>query len=138
MLELIGLVVVLWIGFVVLRGVLRGASRARSAEFEKEASRIAIKSLGVPQSYHHYVVQNKMDGIRSAAQYLPDHDENFKNSSWPRLIALVVYGEFHQDCEQWQSGNPISDQVFRDLNITNDVIAKELSRNPTQVLYNNA
>lgn len=49
-------------------------------------------------------------------------------------ITLSV-GEFHQDCEQWQYGNPITEQLFTSIGVTHESIAKELSRDAEEIVY---
>lgn len=138
MLEIIGIIVVSWIAFSVLKGFLRAKSIARGQEYGKEARRIALIELKVPQSYYTYLVTTQMESIRMSADVLPEHDAAFKNSSWPRRLALIIYGEFHKDCEQWRYGNPVTEQLFISIGITNEEIANELDRNPSEILYKSA
>jgi hypothetical protein len=138
MLEVIGGIFVLWIGFSILKGFLKAFSSARSSEFGKEARRIAVGDLGVPSQYYNFFVTNHMNEVKEAAQFLPQHDTKFKNTSWPRLIALTIYGEFHKDCEQFRYGNPTTEQLFQRLQVKNEAVANELARNPTEVAYKNA
>lgn len=137
MFEIIGIIVVCWIVFKILKALISATSTVRSKEFGKEARHIATNTLKVPESYYNYMIINKMDLIKRTAEILPTHDEGFKNTSWPRLLALTIYGEFHQDCDQWQRGNPIKDQIFTSIGITPDMIASELSRDPTAVINAN-
>lgn len=137
MFELIGIVVVCWIGFKVLRGFFRGASTVRGQEYGKEARHIATRDLEVPDSYYNYIVTNKIEALKNAADMLRERDDDFKGCSWPRVLALVIYGEFHQDCEQWKYGNPITEQLFIRIRITHEMINNELNRNVKDVIYEN-
>lgn len=104
-------------------------------EFGKEARHIAEKELGVPSSYYNHMVLNNMAGVKETAVHLRDNDNDFRNSSWPRLLALVIYGEFHQDCEQWHYGIPIAEQLFTSIGVAPEIIAIELRRDAREVLY---
>lgn len=139
MFEFIGVLVVIWIGYSVLRGIFRaakGTSTSSSREFGMEARRICTVELGAPNSYYNYMVTNKIDAIKNAALGLRDNDEEFKRCSWPRLLALVIYAEYHQDCEQWRFGNPLKEQLFQLINISPQEISKELDRDVKSVIYN--
>lgn len=138
MFEVIGIVVVGWIVFSIIKGIFRGRSIARSQEYGKEAKHIATKDLGVPPNYYRYMVLNNMDAVRNTANHLPQHDSAFKRTSWPRRLALTIYGDFRQDCEQWHAGNPVTHDLFQDLGIHSDEINTELSRNAENVIYSNA
>lgn len=134
MFEVIGILVVCWIGFSLLKGFLRAGSTVRSQEYGKEDRRIAVRELNVPEVYYNHLTISNIEAVKSTATKLRDTDGDFTHLSWPRLLSLVVYGEFHKDCEQWQAGNPIPEQLFIRLGITPDVIAKELDRDPRQVI----
>lgn len=135
MFEFIGILVVCWILYSVFKGVLRGVSTARSREFGKEARHITVNELGVPDSYYSYMATNKIESIKKTAAHLRDNDKDFRNCSWSRLLALVIYAEFHQDCDQWRHGNPIREQLFANIGITPEIISMELSRDAREVLY---
>lgn len=135
MFEVIGILVVVWLGFSVLRGISRGMSTVRSQEFGKEARRISTVELGVPSSYYNHMVTTKMDAIKNTALHLLDNDDDFKGCSWPRILALVIYGEYHQDCEQWQLGNPLREQLFQTIGISHQEISGELERDAEEVIY---
>lgn len=136
MFEFIGILFVMWISYCVLRGFFRGASRSSSQEFGMEARRICMTELGIPSSYYNHMVVNNIDAIKNSALLLRDTDEDFKRSSWPRLLALIIYGEYHQDCEQWRLGNPIKEQLFQTIRVSPEEICKELDRDPRSVIYN--
>lgn len=135
MFEVIGVVAVCWIGFVLIRGFLRAKSTVRSQEYGKEARHIAVRELRVPQAYYDHVTRGNIEAVKNTALMLRDSEDSFKNCSWPRLLSLVVYGEFHKDCEQWQAGNPLPEQLFVRLGITPDMISKELERDAREVIY---
>ncbi len=136
MFEIIAVIFVCWIGFAVLRGLFRGISGGNSKEFGKESRRIAVVDLKVPNSYYNHLVLNNMAGVKDAALNLLDNND-FKGTSWPRLIALVIYGEFHQDCEQWHLGSPIQEQLFDSIGVTPVDITNELNRDAQAVFYGN-
>lgn len=125
----------IWVGYSILNGVFTGVSRSRSREFGIEARRICMIELGVPSSYYNYMVVNKIDAIKNAALNLRNNDEDFRRCSWPRLLALVIYAEYHQDCEQWRYGNPIKEQFFQSIRISSDEISKELGKDAKSVIY---
>ena len=135
MFEFIGIVVVCWVVFSIAKGIFRGASTVHSQEFGKEARRIATKELQVPGSYYNHLTINNMESIKNSALLLRDSEAAFQRCSWPRLLALVIYGEFHQDCDQWQLGNPIKEQLFLTLRISPEMINHELNRDPRSVIY---
>lgn len=95
-----------------------------------------MTELGIPSSYYNHMVVNNIDAIKNSALLLRDTDEDFKRSSWPRLLALIIYGEYHQDCEQWRLGNPIKEQLFRTIRVSPEEISKELNRDPRSIIYN--
>lgn len=135
MFEVIGVLVVIWIGYSILKGVFRGMSKSRSQEFGMEARRICTTELGVPNSYYNYMVVNKIDAVKNSALSLRDNDEEFKRTSWPRLLALVIYAEYHQDCEQWRYGNPLKEQLFQSIGISSQEISEELEKDARSVIY---
>lgn len=135
MLEFIGIVVVCWIGFSIIKGIFRASSTVRSQEFGKEARHIATRELKVPDSYYSHLTINNIEAIKNSALILQNQEDAFRHCSWPRLLALVVYGEFHKDCQQWKLGNPITDQLFSRLGITNDQVVRELDRDASAVIY---
>ena len=135
MFEFIGIAAVCWIAFKITRSIFGSASRARSQEYGKEARHIATRELRVPSSYYNHLTVNKMEAIKNSAILLRDSEDAFRRCSWPRLLALVIYGEFHQDCDQWQHGNPIPERLFITLGITSETIASELVRDPSAVIY---
>lgn len=135
MFELIGVATVGWIGFKILIGFFKASSTVRSQEFGMEARRIATIELGVPSSYYNYLVTSKMEDIKNAAFNLRTSWERYQCTSWPRLLALVIYGEFHQDCQNWKHGNARLEKIFSAIGVTPKIIYKELQRDPTKVLY---
>jgi len=135
MFELIGIIVVCWFGYLILRAIFRTFIVGRSQEFGKEARRISIIELGVPSSYYNHMVTNNMDVIKNTALELRDNHDDFKGCSWPRLLALVIYYEYHQDCEQWQYGNPIREQLFITIGISPQEVSEELKRDAEDVIY---
>ncbi|MBK6648284.1 MAG: hypothetical protein IPG42_00345 [Betaproteobacteria bacterium] len=94
-----------------------------------------MHELDVPEAYYNHLTLGNIEAVKNTATQLRDSDGDLMQVSWPRLISLVVYGEFHKECEQWQAGNPIPEQLFIRLGIKTDVIAKELDRDPQQVIY---
>lgn len=136
MFEVIGIAFVFWLVYVVVRTFLRAKSTVRAREFGVEARHISVRELGVPEAYHANITATKIELVKSTALMMRDGEGSaFKNSSWPRLLALVIYGEFHQDCEQWQAGNPVKEQLFTDLGITHVALSAELERDPRAVLF---
>lgn len=134
MFEFIGVALVLWIAFCIFRGIFRAMTRGRSAEFGVEARRIAVVELEVPETYYNYMVSTKMEAIRATADKLGEI-EQYKRTSWPRKLALVIYGEFHQDCEQSERGNPIAQNLLEQrLRIPGHIIVLELNRDASEVL----
>ena len=69
-----------------------------------EARNIALRELNVPDAYYSHLTISNIDGVKNAAVLLRDTNNDFKHVSWPRLLAVVIYGEFHKDCVQWQAG----------------------------------
>lgn len=137
MFEFIGIIVTCWIVFVAIRMFFTAKSIVRSKEYGLEATHIATKDLLVPASYYRYLTQNRIESIKQSALLLRDSDDDFKKCSWPRLIALVVYGEYHQDCQQWFYGNPATIQRFEEIGITPEMVIKELEREGRDVIYAN-
>lgn len=137
MFEFIGFVVVAWIIFVIVRGFFRGRSMARSQEFGIEARRIAEIEIKVPSSYFTYQVTTNMDLVKSTADKLQEFDE-YKNSSWPRRMALAIYGEYHAECQNWKNGDPYAQDLLLRLKISAEAITEELGRDPQQVLLDAA
>ena len=132
--EFIGVVFVLWIAFLFLRGILRAMTRGRSAEFGTEARYIAVVEIEVPERYYKYMVSAKMDAIRATEDKI-SRIEKYKKTSWPRKLALVIYSEFHQDCEQSEGGNPMEKNLLEQrLRIPSHIIALEVNRNASEVL----
>lgn len=109
-------------------------TRGRADDFGGEARRIAVAELEVPDRYFNYIASTKMDAIRAVADKLGRIDR-YKGTSLPRKLALVIYGEFHQDCEQSERGDPIAQKLLEQrLRIPGHVIALEVSRDASEVL----
>jgi hypothetical protein len=137
MFEFIGIITTCWVAFIIIRKFFRAKSLGSSEEFRIEATHIATKDLLVPISYYRYLTRNKIESIKQSALLLRDSNDDFNNCSWPRLIAFVIYGEYHQDCQQWQYGNPTTIQRFEEIGITSDMVIKELERDGSAVIYAN-
>ena len=135
MLEIIGFIAVCWVAYKLLKGFSRASATVRSQEHGREARDFAVRELDVPEPYFNNLVVSNIEAVKHTAAALRDGDQEFKGVSWPKLLALVIYGEFHKDCVQWKAGNPIPDQLFTRLGITPDVIAKELDRDPRAMIY---
>lgn len=134
MFEFIGIVVVLWIVYSILKGVFRGASRSRSREFGAEARYIATKSLMVPESYFNYKTINDIEGLKDLALNLREIKYKGRGPSWPRLLAFAVYIEFQHDCMRWRKGSPVIEKLFSMLNVDEALITEVLDRDPEEVL----
>lgn len=135
MLEIIGVIAVCWVGYKLLKGFSRAAATVRSQEHGRAARDFAVRELDVPEPYFNNLVVSNIEAVKHTAATLRDGDQEFKGVSWPKLLALVIYGEFHKDCVQWKAGNPILDQLFMRLGITADEIARELDRDPRVMIY---
>jgi hypothetical protein len=134
MFEFIGIVVVLWIVYIIIKALFTGKSMARGKKFGKEARYIAINELNVPVEYYNSAVINDIEEVKKAALQLKEQSDDHKNFSWPRLLAWTIYGSFRHTCEQYQLGNPVSQSELENLSISSDVIFKELDRNPSDLL----
>lgn len=135
MFELIGILFVCWVAYKIVAIFFRASATVRSQEHGMEARKIAVSELIVPEAYYNHLVLSSIENVKRMALVLRDGSLNFKEVSWPRLLALVIYGQFHEDCEQWRLGNPIPEQLFLRLGIPPDVLGKELERNPTKLIY---
>jgi hypothetical protein len=135
MFELIGILFVCWVVYKVVAIFFRASATVRSQENGREARNISARELVVPEAYHNHLVLSNIEGVKKMAVMLRGGSLNFKDVSWPRLLALVIYGQFHDDCKQWRLGNPIQEQLFIRLGITPEMIAKELDRNATKLMH---
>ena len=110
MFQVIGLLIVAWICWVVLKGILKGMSMAtnseRNIEFAKETRYIAIEELGIPIDYYNQTILNreKWDYIRYYAETLKKYGNSpeailiksdiyeidINKCSWSRLLAYGV------------------------------------------------
>jgi len=139
MLEFIGFVVVAIFVFGIIRGVIRAVLRVKGQELNRDIGRevreISTAELRVPTSYHNHIVLHRMAAARNSAQYLQENDPDFETVPWPRLLALIIYGEFRQECEQYYLGNPQSQQMLSRLSVSDHEISSELDRDPQQVIY---
>ncbi len=133
MFELIGILLVFWVAYKIVAIFFRASATVRSQQHGIEALKIAVHELIVPEAYHNHLVLGNIEGVKKNALRLREHSLDFKDVSWPRLLAFVIYGQFHEDCEQLRLGNPIPEQLFMKLGISSDEIAKELDRNPDKL-----
>lgn len=138
MFEFIGIAVVAWVAFSIVRGILRAKKGSASTEYGLEARRIATQELFVPSQYYNYVTTNHMDDLKQQALVLRDNSSEFKRTSWPRLLALSVFTWFHRDCSKFHNDDPSRVQLFRQLQIEPSVIATTLMQDLTQVLSSHA
>ena len=127
MFEVIGMAVVAWFAFSIIRGLLRAKQRSSSAEFGLEARRIATQELFIPNEYYNYITTSHMEDLKQQALVLRENSSEFKRTSWPRLLALSLYIWFHND-------DPSRLQLFRQLHIEPDVIATTLMQDLKDIL----
>lgn len=106
-----------------------------SQEIGAETRRIAVGEFKVPSSFYNHCVVNDIEDIKGAALYMKENDDSFKDFSWPRMLAITVYGEFRQSCQQYQMGNPVQEERLINLGVRPDMIMAELDRDPAQVLH---
>lgn len=84
MFEVIGIAVLVWFAFSIIRGLLRAKQRSSSAEFGLEARRIATQELFIPNQYYNYITTSHMDDFKQQALVLRENYSEFKRTSWPR------------------------------------------------------
>lgn len=132
MVEFIGMAVLAWIVFSIIRGVARAKVSQTSKEYGREARRIATIELGVPDSFYNYITINHMGSIKETALRLQAIKET-KNTSWPRLIALSIYAFFHLECKAFLNDDKVKQKFLFDLKITAEVIAEIASQDPSEV-----
>ena len=138
MFEIIGIAVVAWIVFFLVRSLLRAKKGSSSTEFGLEARRIATQELFVPDQYYNYMTIGHMDALKQQALVLREKSIEYKRTSWPRLLALSVYTWFHNDCQKFHNDDPSRVQLFRQLHIEPDVIATTLIRDLPETLFAHA
>jgi len=131
--ETIGIITVAVIAYLVIRGFARSSavnvsSVERNLETGHEARTIATEEYGVPLTYYNHSVVNHMDRVKKCALEMQELSLQHRNYTWPRLLASAVQFAFQNDCELHRKGNPRSVQRFRDLAITEDVIAATLAQ----------
>lgn len=134
MFEFIGMVVVAWIIYMLIKAFFHGNSTVRSHELGTEARYIAVKELGVPEAYYNYSVTTSMDKVKNGAIEMKELRESHKNFSWPRLIAWTIYGGFRFECERYQNGNQISKNRLDQLGIPPHIIVSTLLMEPEDFL----
>ena len=134
MFEVIGISVVAWFAFSIIRGLLGAKQSSSSAEFGLEARRIATQELFIPNQYYNYITTNHMDDLKQQALVLRENSSEFKRTSWPRLLALSLYTWFHNDCRKFHNDDPSRLQLFRQLHIESDVIATTLMQDLKDIL----
>ena len=134
MFEVIGMAVVAWFAFSIIRGLLRAKQRSSSAEFGLEARRIATQELFIPNEYYNYITTSHMEDLKQQALVLRENSSEFKRTSWPRLPALSLYIWFHNDCSKFHNDDPSRLQLFRQLHIEPDVIATTLMQDLKDIL----
>ena len=132
--EFIGMAVVAWILYLLIKSFLRAKSTTRSNEIGKEARHIATTTLGVPIAYYNHSVATAMDEVKAAALHLKNTSDRHKHFSWPRLIAWSIYFGFRHECEQYQNGNPMCQSRFDRLAIPSDVVISTLLMQPDELL----
>lgn len=136
MFEFIGMLVVLWVGFVLVRAVYRACSTVSSQDHGVEAKRIAVFELGVPHEYFLFQVQFYMDEVKAAAMGLKDCGGGYSKCSWPRLMAVSIYMNFHMDCLRINQSGSNWDLSLGKLGINPEIIDKEVSRDAREVVFN--
>ena len=140
MFEFIGMAVVAWIAFLIIKGILRsktnssGKINSTSTEFGLEARRIATQELFIPNQYYNFITTNHMESLKQQALVLRENSAEFKKTSWPRLLALSFYTWFYNDCMKFHNDDPSRVQLFRQLKIEPGVIATTLMQDLTEVL----
>lgn len=136
MFELIGILVVAWVGFIVVRNLLRGFSTVRSQEIGEMALHCATRDLEVPEAYYRHECRQHMEAIKQGALLLRgSKGGHFKKVRWPRLLALVVYDKYHRDCHKFEDGDPWIIAHFIELGLTSEDVDAELDRDPKEVSY---
>lgn len=135
MFEFIGIAVVVWVIFSIIRGVIRAKGSRTSKEYGLEARRIATNELGVPTSFYNFITLNHMENVKETALMLREKEDT-KNTSWPRLLALSIYAFFYLDCKEFLNDNKTKQKLLFDLKITPEVIAEIASQDPAEIRKN--
>lgn len=131
--ETIGIIAVIVIAYLFIRGFARSSSDnipsvERNLQTGHEARTIATEEYGVPLAYYNHSVINHMDRVKKCALEMQELSPQHRNYTWPRLLASAVQFAFQNDCDLHRKGNTRSVQRFRELAITEDVIATTLAK----------
>lgn len=89
MLEFIGFITLCFFGYKILILFLRKKNAVSNSESGFEIRNFSIDELGVPSNYFNYITSSKIEDIKKKALYLKEN--NFKDSSWPMLMAISIY-----------------------------------------------
>lgn len=132
MLEFIGMVVVVWIVYSLIKGFFQAKSVIRSQEFGKEAKYIAVNELGVPEVYFTYSVVNHIDLVKKSALEIKEKCAGQHDLSWSRSIAWAVYCGFRNECDRYEAGNP--NNKLNKLGVPPDVIINAILVDPADLV----
>ena len=129
MLEFIGFITLCFFGYKILILFLRKKNAVSNSESGFEIRNFSIDELGVPSNYFNYITSSKIEDIKKKALYLKEN--NFKDSSWPMLMAISIYLFFYEDCKKTEYE---SNAVMDFLKIDPTIIKKELELDPYKII----
>ena len=134
MFEIIGMAVVAWLGYHVIKITFRSWNTVRRMKIGEEARRIALEEMGLPSGYYNFMVLNKIDIVKFNAQILQHSFPQYEKTPWPRYIALSVLDFFIKDCKKWGEEDPEITNRFYDLDVGSDHIGLFGGMTTTQVM----
>lgn len=79
-----------------------------------------------------------MEYTKDVAMKLRETMDELQNTSWPRLLALTVYTQFHVDCVKFKNGDPKVVSLFKQIEIEKDIIDKTLTNDVKEFVINHS
>lgn len=102
MFEFIGMAVVAWFAWLVIRSVVRGRRNSKISRSLITTKNIAINELLVPAVYVDYALHNEFDHVMSGAEMLNQHTSGLTDE---RLFATAIYAAYNEDINQCLLGS---------------------------------
>lgn len=121
MLEFIGFIALCFVGYKIFKVFSDKNKMFNNIKYAVEIKDFAINELRVPESYFHYLTQNKIEDIKQCALFFKKN--KYPDSSWSCLMAITIYMNFYEDLIK-------NNNLINNLNIDVDTIKKHLEIDP--------
>lgn len=120
-------VFLIWVAYKFIKAYVNAKSQIRSKEYGKEARHLAVNEFGVPLEFYNYIVQNSMDVLKESALDMRESIVDYKDVSWPRMLAWTTYLAFLNLCKAYIANDSSSKAMIKAFGISHNKIIEVVS-----------